>query len=960
MVVGCEFYFVEDMKQKERGYHIVIVAKNNNGVEQINKAISIANIEGFYYKPRIDFSVIKEVFNPSDVVVTSACIAGICGLYNEKADEYAKWFKDYFGSNFFLEIQAHVNARQADCNKKVYKLSKKYNIELIHANDSHYIYPEDSYYRELYLKGKKMFYPEEEGFILDYPDYETIVNRYLEQNVFNKGEIERAIENTLIFDKCEDITLYNTEIKIPSLSENPKQEFKDIINKEWNSFRKTINKDKWDEYKKAILDEVKIISDTNMEEYFILDYKICNYAREKYNAYISQTGRGSAPSFICNKLLKLTDIDRVESSITLYPTRFMSTTRILKSRSLPDIDLNVSNQEHMVKASEDLLGKDRCGWLISYKPLQDSKAFRLLANAKNIDYTTANEIAKNLELYEHTEEWGELIKESKVFVGVIESVSPSPCSMVLCTEDVSKHLGYILINGVLCCSLDGYNCDKYKYLKNDYLKVTVLEIIEETCKLANIKIPNIGELRNLLDDKTFKIYEKGLTCTVNQVDSDYATELVKRYKPKSVEEICAFVASIRPGFSSLLENFITRKEYTTGEKELDKILDDSFKYLLYQESIMKYLIWLGIPESETYTIIKKISKKKFGEGELEILKATLKKNWINKIGNDNNFESTWKVIEDASHYSFNASHSLSYAYDSLYLAYLKAHYPFEYYTTVFNLYHDDLTRTAKLIRELEYFNIDFVGCKFRYSKSDCFFNKDERKIYRGLSSVKNLNSEIGDYLYSLKDFDSDFIDLLYEVEGKLNKKHITTLIDINYFSEFGDMECLSKIYDIYRTYKGTLTVRKSTATLPFSVLSKFADKETEKSFLGIDSKALVHYLSEEIIKNHVHKDETTKLIVNQFAYLGNVIPDKEANSGYCVVSDIVGKKMNVYKLIHVKTGLSKYFKVSNLLRDKAKKGDLICLEDVKKEPKNIFVNGKWCKSSTEHDIYITAFSIVQE
>ena len=195
----------------------------------------------------------------------------------------------------------------------------------------------------------------------------------------------------------------------------------------------------------------------------------------------------------------------------------------------------------------------------------------------------------------------------------------------------------------------------YKFLKNDLLTVTVWTIIRQTCELANIPIPTIKELEKLLDEKTYKIYENKLTCTINQADSDFATNLVSRYKVSSVAEMSAFVASIRPGFASLLDNFIERKPYSTGVEELDEILTDSYHYLMYQESIMKYLIWLGIKESESYDVIKKIAKKKFKEQELIELKDKLKKGWIKNVGKEEGFEETWQVVEDASKYSFNAS-----------------------------------------------------------------------------------------------------------------------------------------------------------------------------------------------------------------------------------------------------------------------------------------------------------------
>ena len=216
------------------------------------------------------------------------------------------------------------------------------------------------------------------------------------------------------------------------------------------------------------------------------------------------------------------------------------------------------------------------------------------------------------------------------------------------------------------------------------------------------------------------MYELGLTTTLNQADSDFATGLVKRYKPKSVGEMSAFVASIRPGFASLLENFVRREPYTTNVPKLDELLKDSYHYLMYQESIMKYLVWLGMPESQTYDIIKKISKKKFDAQELIELKDGLKNKWIEIVGSEEHFDETWQVIEDAAHYSFNASHSLSYAYDSLYCAYLKSHYPIEYYTVILNAYSGDIEKTGRIMNELKHFGIKLENITFLY-------------MYRGIS-----------------------------------------------------------------------------------------------------------------------------------------------------------------------------------------------------------------------------------
>lgn len=466
MAVGCEFYYVDDINDRDRrNYHLIVVALNNEGCRQINEACSIANVDGFYYKPRIDKKILFEVFNPKDVIVTTACVAGI--LSKSDHVELLKEMKEHFGDNLFLEVQNHNKEIQKHINKIALKLSKELDIKIIHANDSHYIYPYDAQYRKQFLKAKGITYPEEDDFILDYPTSLAIRQRYIEQGVLNEKQIDEALNNTLVFDRCEEITIINDEIKLPSISKNPKEELDNILRLEWEKTKPTVNPIRIDEYEEAIAFERKIIDETNMDDYFVLDYHIVKRAKEVYNGLLTKTGRGSCVSFYINKLLGFTEIDRLDAVVPLYPTRFMSKVRILQTRSLPDIDLNTCDATPFIKATEDLLGKENCAWLISYKPLQDSSAFRLWCKSLDMDISEYNEIAKNLEDYENDSKWGKIIKDSKKFVGVIETMSPSPCSMVLYNKSIAKEIGLIKTKDGICCILDGYNCDKYKYLKND-------------------------------------------------------------------------------------------------------------------------------------------------------------------------------------------------------------------------------------------------------------------------------------------------------------------------------------------------------------------------------------------------------------------------------------------------------------------------------------------------------------
>lgn len=469
VVCGVEAYYVPDRFEKDkRNFHIILIALNHEGFKDINRIMSEANKTGYYYKPRIDHELLFSV-NPKNLIVTTACVAGIARESFEDKMPLLSQLKEFFGENLYLEIQPHTHPVQIEHNKLMKDLSFALEIPLISGCDSHYIYPKDAEYRDLFLKAKGIFYEEEEGFILDYPDYDTLMERYLKQDIFTQEEIEQAIDNTLVFDKAKPLEI-NYDIKLPKVSKDSVKEFKQLINEGWLKERQHIPKHLWNKYLDAIRYESQIVLDTNMQDYFILDHKVVKLGVEKYNGVITRTGRGSAPSFYINKLLGLTDIDRLDCPITLYPTRFISATRILETRSLPDIDLNLADRTPFIKATEELLGEDGVHWLMAFKPLQDSSAFRLFCKAKGYHVNDYNDIAKNIEAYENSPQWGPVIEESKVFKGVVESVAPSPCSFLLLDKPISEEVGIMKVGDEYCANLDGYNCDVYKYLKNDYLK----------------------------------------------------------------------------------------------------------------------------------------------------------------------------------------------------------------------------------------------------------------------------------------------------------------------------------------------------------------------------------------------------------------------------------------------------------------------------------------------------------
>ena len=598
--------------------------------------------------------------------------------------------------------------------------------------------------------------------------------------------------------------------------------------------------------------------------------------------------------------------------------------------------MNWADTKPPLQATKDILGEDNVYFMVAYKGLQDSSAFRLWCKAIGMEINEYNDVAKELEDYVNDKKWGKIIEDSKVFRGVIESVSPSPCSYLLLDKPISEEVGLIKVGDVICCCLDGYNCDVYKFLKNDYLVVSVWGLISDTCKLANIPIPSIRELNQLLDKETFKMYELGLTCTLNQADSDFATGLIKKYKPNTIGNMSAFVASIRPGFASLLNNFIERKPYSTGVKELDEILTDSYHYLLYQESIMKFLVWLGIEESGTYDIIKKIAKKKFKTEELEELKGKLLKGWIKNVGREQGFKETWQVIEDASRYSFNASHSLSVGLDSLYGAYLKSHYPLEYYTIAFNYYKDDIERTSKLTEELKYFKIKIETPKFGYAKGEYFFNKETNSIYKGVGCIKNLNSKVGDELYELGhgriNLYKDFADVLEDLKTKttINSRQLDILIRIGYFEQYGKTQKLLKIVQLFDEIYKKKQFNK--AKLPFGIgedlFAQYSATESKTLFKDVNKIGLIRHIADMIPNKDIPLQTRLNTEIEMMGYVQYKNPNLDKK--YVLITSVNTKHTPTVNTYSLGSGVSAKCKIPKKIWGDLEVGSIIFIKSIEK------------------------------
>ena len=831
-VFGVEAYILYN----EKVYHIMFVAKNKDGMIQLNRLISNAVINNFKYsRPRVTLETIKEFINPNDVIVTSACVGG---LLKEPSLVLVRELYKLFKDNFFLEVAYHKSQKQIEINKLAKKISEQVGIKLIAGNDSHYIYPEQKVLRDELLASRRIVYADEEDdetqFYMDYPDYETMFNRFKEQGIWGDDEIYDFIDRTNIIGEFDEIT-FNNDWKVPTLYPNlskheRQQLLVDEANKRWSEYKKHIPEHQYKEYIKAIRWELDEWLKCGMEDYLLTASKLVEEG-VKLGGVVTKSSRGSASGFLTTTLFGLSTIDRIQAKVPLLPERFMTADRIIAAHSTPDYDINVYNREKFIEAQDKLLGEEMNYQLCAYGTLQQKSAFRMLCKTRD-DITVEQQlyITSKIEEYERDykhasdedretmdisnyivdRDMYKIYEQAIKFLGTVTDIKGSPCSWCIANDNLMEIFGLCRAkNGDILLNIEGNKIESFGYLKMDWLIVDAVGIIDAVYKEIGIPVPTSNELYWLIqDDKaTWDIYAKGITCCVNQCEQPKSKQKVMNYKPKSIEELCAFIAAIRPAFISNYNRFENREHMEFGIKELDELLQGKFldsSWLLYQEQTMRVLNYCGFEAKDTYDILKAISKKK----EEKIKSA--KDKFFNKMNEvlsqdeeshrEKVISSIWQIIIDSSNYGFNVSHSYSMAHDSLWIAYAKAHYPQQTYVGLIKYFSElrklDKIRTLKQEAE-KYFGIKLMDRKF--GQDNRVINVKDNIIYQSLDSVKGINSEIAHLIYPIKDMRFNTFDLYIKLkELGLNKTHIGNLAKIGYF-KFNDK--MLWLVENYKEYK---------------------------------------------------------------------------------------------------------------------------------------------------------------
>ena len=918
LLIGAEAYAVKDRHEADRtNAHICLLAKNENGRQALNDILSEANLTGFYAKPRVDMELLLSL-PANDVWVTTACVAGLWRY--EDSDELVKKLFEHFREHLFLEVQAHNTESQIALNQHILELSKSLGAKIIAGVDSHYISKDQDKVRTDFLNSKNIFYEEEQGWELDYPDGDELYSRFARQCVLSHEQIVEAMENTNTFLDVEeyDSPIFETEtIKLPSIYPDWTQEQKDaeyqrLVWQGWDNYKNEVPESEWPHYEEEIKKEIQVVLDTGFSDYFLLDYHVVKRGKEK-GGILTHAGRGSAVSWITVMLLGMTEVDRIAAKVHMYPQRFATAERILQTKSLFDIDLNQVDSKPFQEAQKEILGEECAYPMLAYGTSQKSAAWKLYAKSQGIPFEVANEVSEQLRRYDmavkHADEdskddidiydyiepkFREIWEGAQDYVGIVTSWSIHPCANLVYSGNIRKEIGLVKIKDNICCCMDGHWAEECHFLKNDFLIVKVLSLIDKAYKEAGIPVPTVNELLRMSppDDACWDVYAKGATVGINQVEQPGTSARVQVYKPTNISELTAFVAAIRPGFKSMYKKFESREDFSYGIPSFDKLIQTKefpYSYMLYQEQAMAALNHAGIPMKDCYAAIKNIAKKRVDK--VLALKETFISGFEKALvedGTDKKFAATkaemvWQIIEDSSRYSFNCSHAYCVALDSLYGAWIKAHYPLAFYKAYLRVQNDkgdkDKMNAAKAEAE-DYFGIHFPPFKFGQDNREITANPTTNEITNCLSAIKGFSKAFAHTCYECgKQNYKSFIDVLRWFDSRsIKTARLEPLIKIDYFSQYGTIPALMNICDMWNMLQqgNALTVnKKKLDTATFEIFKPYVISENikgkELTLLKITDINSMLYSYEKVVVEKCKTDIPYRVkIQNQLDILGYV------------------------------------------------------------------------------------------
>lgn len=1001
---GAEIYLTASLDEKVRdNYHTILIAKNYDGVKEINTLIDLSTrADHMYYKPRITFD---EFFKISDnVIKISACLASPLSRYPSAASdtENAKKIYDKLLRTYdYYEIQPHINSLdQIKYNKMLYEASKQYHKPLIAGTDTHSINQYKAECRSILQKAKHIEFSNEDEFDLTYKSYNELVEMFRQQGSLPMDVILEAIENTnRMADSVTDYEL-DTAFKYPVLYDNEEEVFIERIYKMYQ--------DKLDKgiiepdprYEQNIQEELRVFKKIGMVGFMLFMSELVCWCWE--NDIPIGFCRGSVGGSTIAYLTDIIDVNPIVWN-TVF-SRFANEDR----KEIGDIDLDIApSQRHLVyEHIIEKFGEDKTAYVLAIGTISDKGTIDEIGRALNIpldevkeikalysEYTDAindnNEKIKKIEEIDGYEQSEKLLKEKKEYeekvkhnqkalqnlkevqykdlfyyfdglVGTAISQSMHPAGIIVSPVTLPDNYGtFWSKDGKRIISINMEEIHEVSLVKYDLLGLKNIEIIKDTCELAHIPYPKSHTINWLDEDVWSHIADSPVG--IFQFESKFAYDSMKKFGCKCVNDLSLVNASIRPSGETYRDALLAHKPNKNPSEIIDKLLEGNHGYLVFQEDTIKFLTNIcGLSGSDADNIRRAIGRKQ--KDRLDAALPSILEGYCSKSDKDRSTSELeakefLQIIENSARYQFGYNHSTGYSMIGYICAYLRYYYPNEFITAYLNNANneDDIKLGTELAKQL---GITIHSIKFRHSTAQ--YSCDENGIYKGISSVKFLNEDAANDLYSIKDEHfNTFIDLLARISDlKVDSRKLDILIKLDFFEEFGGISYLLTCNSLFSKYYGKKQMKKDKALedgLDFDIVRKCSEKETQKSFMGLDSVALLN----ELLSNIPNEKTSLKTkIAYQIENLGYVdIVDKKY-SGYCVALDLnvdYSPRLKLYALANGNTipvKISKKIYAENPIR----RGDIVKVEQQYKKPKMKKVDGKWVETD-EMEWWISEYKI---
>ncbi len=774
-IIGCELYVAENTRfektgrEDRSGYHLIVLAKNKTGYKNLSKMVSIAWLEGFYYKPRIDKELLFKYHE--GLIVCSACLGGeipqtIMHAGKEEAEKKILQYKSVFGDDYYLELQRHKSgdpqmdadtfARQQQVNTVLIELARKHNIKLIASNDVHFIHAEDAEAHDRLIclnTGKDLDDPNR----LIYTKQEYLKSPEEMLDLFQ--DVPEAVENTReIAEKVEYYELNNHPI-MPDfpLPEgfSDEDEYLKHLSYEGAKFR---YRDITAEIQERIDFELEVIKKMGYPGYFLIVQDFLHAARRM--GVSVGPGRGSAAGSVVAYCNQITDIDPLKYNLLFE--RFLNPDRI----SMPDIDIDFDEdgRELVLKYVVDKYGKNRVGHIITFGTMAAKMAIRDIARVQKLPLPEADKLAKMVperpgtKLKDAFKEVPELemarnspnelvaktLKFAETLEGSVRHTGLHACGIIISKNDLIDHIPVCTSkdSDLLVTQYDGDHVESVGMLKMDFLGLKTLSIIKDT--LENIKLSTAQDIDihhvSLEDPNTYELFSKGETTAIFQFESVGMKKHLRELKPNRFEDLIAMNALYRPGPMEYIPSFVNRKhgkeKIVYDLPETEEYLKETYGITVYQEQVMLLAQKLaGMTRGEADSLRKAMGKK------IRKMMDELKELFVQgclKNGHPENIAlKIWTDWEAFAQYAFNKSHSTCYAYIAYQTAWLKAHYPREFMAAVLSRNISDIKKITFFMDECKRMGIMVLGPDVNESNIKFTVNK-EGHIRFGLGAIKGI------------------------------------------------------------------------------------------------------------------------------------------------------------------------------------------------------------------------------